>query len=361
MSVDIQLLLEYLVERGGSDLMLKPDAKPGLRVDGKVYLLGDQPITGEFTRGLVDSMCSEHVRKRFTGDSEVDTSWEVSGLGRFRANIFLQRGQVSIVLRRITGTIGSFEDLNLPQEGLKKIAALKRGLVLVTGIAGSGKSTTLAALIEYINQTEQKHIVTIEDPIEYLFQDQKSMIQQREIGLDTRSFATALKHVVRQSPDVILIGEMRDHETVEAAISAAETGHLVFSTLHTVNAIQTVERIINFFPPHQHTVIRLQLSLVLQGVVSQRLMVRSDQERGRIPAVELMLSTPRVRELLEQGKTTELYQAIKEGHEHYGCQTFNQSLNEHLKASRIQVEEALAAADDPDELKLDIRGIRRGV
>jgi len=246
----------------------------------------------------------------------------------------------------------------MPVEPLSKLARSPRGLVLVTGITGSGKSTSLAAVINYINEHFNRHIVTIEDPIEFLHKDKKSIVNQREVGEDTESFSTALRHVVRQAPDVILIGEMRDRETMEAALAAAETGHLVFSTLHTVDAIQTVERIINFFPPHQHQLIRLQLSMVLEGVVSQRLLARKDGS-GRVPAIEIMMATPTIRDLLLEGRTTELYKAIKEGG-YFGCQSFNQSLKEIYEKDFITLADALQAADNPDELKMELKGIVKG-
>jgi twitching motility protein PilT len=273
-------------------------------------------------------------------------------------NIYKQRGYVSFAFRHIEKTIPSFEDLGLPVEPMKKLASLNRGLVLVTGVTGSGKSTTLAAIVNYINENFNKHVVTLEDPIEFIYRDRRSIVSQREIGSDTSDFKVALKHVVRQSPDVILIGEMRDKETMEAAISAAETGHLVLSSLHTVNATQTVERIINYFPPHQHSLVRVQLSLVLEGVVAQRLITRRDG-RGRVPAVETMMRSPTVKDLLAEGKTNELYKAIKEG-EYFGSQTFNQSLKRLYEAEKVTLDDAMGAADNPDELKLEIRGILKG-
>jgi twitching motility protein PilT len=242
---------------------------------------------------------------------------------------------------------------------MQRLANCQRGLVLVTGVAGSGKSTSLAAMIDHMNAHTSRHVVTIEDPIEYVFRDGKCAITQREIGIDTPDYHTALKAVVRQTPDVILVGEMRDLETVSAALTAAETGHLVLSTLHTVNAVQTVERIISFFPPHQHQTIRLQLSLVLEGVVSQRLVTRR-ATAGRVPAVEVMIGTPTVKEMVLEGRTRELARALEEGHEYYGSQTFNQSLAGLVRDHLIDLDDALAAADSPDELRLALRGITKG-
>jgi twitching motility protein PilT len=241
---------------------------------------------------------------------------------------------------------------------LKRLASLKRGLVLATGTAGSGKSTTLASMIEYVNRNMNKHIITIEDPIEFRFEDKRSIVNQREVGADVADFSSALRQAVRQSPDVILIGEMRDAETVQAAISAAETGHLVFSTLHTVNAVQTVERIITFFPPHQHDLMRMQLALNLAGVVSMRLIKNKDGS-ALVPAVEMLMNTPTVRELLEQGQTRSLPKALAEGG-YYGTMTFNQSLIRLFQAGNISLEDALVASDNPDELKMQMRGIQQG-
>ncbi|MDZ7816311.1 MAG: type IV pilus twitching motility protein PilT [Planctomycetota bacterium] len=251
----------------------------------------------------------------------------------------------------------SFKRLNLPVEPLVKLASERRGLVLCTGITGSGKTTTLASFLEYINTNFNRHIITIEDPIEFIFTDKRSIINQREVGMDSRSFSTALKHVVRQSPDVILIGEMRDLETMEAAMNAAETGHLVFSTLHSTNAAQTLDRILNFFPPHQHALIRTQLSTVLKGVLSQRLIKRIDAI-GRVPAVEIMTNSPTVRQSIEEGRFTDLPKVIEEG-QYFGMQTFNQSLVKLCKQGRISRDDALAFADDPDKLLLEFRGISK--
>jgi twitching motility protein PilT len=262
-----------------------------------------------------------------------------------------------MVFRHIHAKIPTLEELNLPAEQLKRLALQPRGLVLVTGTAGSGKSTSIASMINFINDTEEKHVISVEDPIEFTFTDNKCVIDQREVGQDTDSFLSALKHGVRQSPDVIFIGEMRDLETMEAAINAAETGHLVRSTLHSLNAMQTVDRIMNMFPVHQHEFLRLQLSQLLEGVVSQRLLPTKDGA-ARMPCVELMCATPTTRELLLQGKTRELYKALKEG-SYYGCMTFNQSLKSLLERDLITLEDALNAADSADELKLELRGISK--
>lgn len=357
MGMELRELLRKMVLEKSSDLIIKVGSPPTLRINGQIVFLDDDAVTVERAKVIYETI-EDSKREGFFNRKEIDTAFDMQGVGRFRVNIFYQRGYVGFAFRHIEAQILNFAELNMPIEPLSKLSRSPRGLVLVTGITGSGKSTTLAAIINYINENFNRHIVTIEDPIEFLHRDKKSIINQREVGEDTESFQTALRHVVRQAPDVILIGEMRDTETMEAALAAAETGHLVFSTLHTVDAIQTVERIINFFPPHQHQLIRLQLSMVLEGVVSQRLLARKDG-LGRVPAIEIMMATPSIREMLLEGRTTELYKAIKDGG-YFGCQTFNQSLKETYEKDLISLADALAAADNPDELKMEIKGIVKG-
>ncbi len=346
-----------MVKEEASDLFLKVGVSPAMRVVGRVVSMGGPALTEENMLEIFNEVCDDFAKKKFAEKGEVDVSYEIYGVGRFRANVFRQRGYIGMVFRHIHAKVPTMEDLNLPADLLRRLALLPRGLVLVTGTAGSGKSTTIASMINYINQTEERHIISIEDPIEFTFTDQKCVIEQREIGQDTDSFVSALKHAVRQSPDVIFIGEMRDLETMEAAINAAETGHLVFSTLHSMNAMQTIDRIINFFPPHFHSFLQLQLSQLLEGVVAQRLLPTKDGT-ARMPAIELMTATPTVQELLLHGKTKELYKALKEG-SYYGCMTFNQSLKSLLERDLITLEDALNAADSPDELKLELRGISK--
>jgi len=355
--MEFQEMLRRMVVERASDLFIKVGSPPSLRIDGKVHFLDSDDISPQDTIEFYEAI-EDSKREGFKNQQEIDTAYELPGIGRFRVNIFRQRGYIGFVFRHIESQIPNFKELNLPSEPLIKLASMSRGLVLVTGVTGSGKSTTLAAIINHINANFNKHIVTVEDPIEFVYKDKKSIINQREIGIDTSDFHTALKHVVRQSPDVILIGEMRDRETMEAAISAAETGHLVFSTLHTVNAQQTVERIINFFPPHQHNLIRLQLSLILEGVVSQRLIKRKASQ-GRLPAVELMIKSPTIKELLMEGRTNELYKAVRDG-DYFGSQTFNQALKKMYQSEQITLEEALSGADNPEELKLELKGVTKG-
>ncbi|HXG60205.1 MAG TPA: type IV pilus twitching motility protein PilT [Planctomycetota bacterium] len=355
--MELARIFAAMVKEEASDLFLKVGVPPAMRVVGRVVSMSAPPLTEENMMEIYNEVCDDFAKKKFAEKGEVDVSYEIYGVGRFRANVFRQRGYIGMVFRHIHSKIPTLEELNLPAEALRRLALLPRGLILVTGTAGSGKSTTIAAMIDYINQTEERHIITIEDPIEFTFTDKKCVIEQREIGQDTDSFVSALKHAVRQSPDVLFIGEMRDLETMEAAIHAAETGHLVFSTLHSLNAMQTVDRIINFFPPHQHAFLQLQLSMLLQGVISQRLLPTKDGA-ARMPAVELMTSTPTIQELLLHGKTRELYKALKDG-SYYGCMTFNQSLKSLLERDLITLEDALSAADSPDELKLELRGISK--
>ena len=351
-------LLRVMVREGASDLLIKAGGCPAIRVAGAIRFLGDQLLPNEVVRSYVSEVLNERLRVEFERSGATDSAVALPGVGRFRCNAFHQCGEFGLVFRSIKNDVPSFKDLNLPAEQLKRLASLKRGLVLATGVAGSGKSTTLAAMIEYINRTMNKHIVTIEDPIEFRFEDKRSILNQREIGVDVTSFAAALRQAMRQSPDIILIGEMRDAETVTAALSAAETGHLVFSTLHTVNAVQTVERIISFFPPFQHDMLRLQLALNLAGVCSLRL-IKNKDGTAMVPAVELLVNNPTVRDLLEQGQTRQLPKALAEG-SYYGTITFNQSLIRLYQAGNISLDDALASSDNPDDLKMQMRGITLG-
>ncbi|HLD35549.1 MAG TPA: PilT/PilU family type 4a pilus ATPase [Planctomycetota bacterium] len=358
--LDVKALFAAVVAKNASDLFIKVGAPPMVRVHGKLEVLPQTfPLTPEMVETLFMEITTEKLRQKFVDQGEVDTAYEVFGMGRFRVNIFRQKGVIGMVMRYIRSNIPPLEDLGLPMKPLQKLTTATRGLVIVTGIAGSGKSTTIASLLNYVNKNWHKHMVTIEDPIEYLFIDEKSLIDQRELGIDTYSFTSALKNAVRQSPDIIMIGEMRDKDTMEAAFNAAETGHLVISTLHSINAFQTVERIINFFPPYQHSLLRQQLSMLLQGIISQRLIPRHDG-KGLVPAAEILLSTPTIKDMLYEGKTRELYDAIKEGNAYYGTQTFNQSLKYLYQNNFISVEDALSFADRPDELKLELRGITKG-
>jgi twitching motility protein PilT len=300
---------------------------------------------------------SNRQKQKFKDNLEIDIAYSVPGLGRFRCNVFQQRGTVGLVLRVIPVKILTVRELGLPMV-LEKICQEQRGLILCTGTTGSGKSTTLAAMIDYINSQRCEHIITIEDPIEFLHRDKKSIVNQREVEVDTRSFASALRSALRQDPDVILVGEMRDYETIETAITAAETGHLVLSTLHTLDATETINRIISVFPPHQQKQIRLQLSGVLKAVISMRLVPRADGH-GRVPAVEVMIATPFIRDcIINKDKTKLIHEAIAAGVSQYGMQTFDQSIFQLYKKELITYDEALRRASNPDEFKLKIQGIQ---
>lgn len=360
----IDELLKIMIEAKASDLHLKVGNTPILRIHEQLVSMAEispawkeNRLTPSQTKEFAQNVMTEKQLDLFEERLESDLAYSIAGLGRFRVNVFCQRGSIGLVFRSVPFDIPNFEELNLPA-AVKDLSEDPRGLVLVTGTAGSGKSTTLAAMIDNINSTRKRHIITIEDPIEFLHRDKLGIVNQREVGIDSISFAEALRHVLRQDPDVILIGEMRDPETVSSALTAAETGHLVFSTLHALDAPQTIERIINFFPPYQHHQLWMQLSLLLRGVISQRLLPRSDQE-GLIPAVEIMKGTAFVRKLIAENKISETTDAIAEG-SFYGMQTFNQSLASLYKQKKISYEDALAQASNPEELKLAFKGIYSG-
>ncbi len=355
--MELNEILQVALRAGASDIHLKAGLPPMFRVDGALVPLKDaRRLPPEEIARMAFGIMNEYQKEKFKQTNEVDLAYGVPGLGRFRVNVFQQRGTLGIVLRVIPFKIQTIEQLMLPKV-LEKIAAEQRGLVLVTGTTGSGKSTTLAAMIDHINATETCHIMTIEDPIEFLIRDKRSIVNQREVGVDTMSFGQALKSALRQDPDVILVGEMRDLETIETALTAAETGHLVMSTLHTLDATETINRIISAFPPYQQKQVRLQLGSVLKAVISQRLVPRSDG-KGRVPAIEVLLATARVRELIEdKDRTKEVPEAIAQGHVSYGMQTFDQSLMGLLKSGVVSYEEALRQATNPDDFALRVSGI----
>ncbi len=357
-ALHINDLLRKAIEYGASDLHLKVGSHPVIRVDGDLRpMLEFRRLMQEDTIAMAFSIMNNRQKQKFKENLEIDIAYSVPGLGRFRVNIFQQRGTVGLVLRVIPTKIRSIRELNLPVI-LEKLAMEERGLILCTGTTGSGKSTTLAAMVDYINTHRRTHIITIEDPIEYLHRDKKSIVNQREVGVDTRSFADALRSALRQDPDVILVGEMRDYETIETALLAAETGHLVLSTLHTLDATETINRVISVFPPHQQKQIRIQLASVLRAVISLRLVPRADG-KGRVPAVEIMINTPFIREcILNKEKTRLIPEAIAAGNVQYGMQTFDQSLFFLYKKNLITYEEALRWASKPDEFKLRVQGIQ---
>jgi twitching motility protein PilT len=351
-------LLKMAIDHGSSDLHLKVGSHPVIRVDGHLRpMVEAKRLMQEDTIAMAFSIMDAKQKEKFKTNLDLDIAYSVPGLGRFRVNIFQQRGTVGIVARVIPIGIKTIRELLLPPI-LERIAQEQRGLVLCTGTTGSGKSTTLAAMIDQINATRTEHIITVEDPIEFLHRDKKSIVNQREVGIDTRSFAAALRSALREDPDVILVGEMRDYETIETALLAAETGHLVFSTLHTLDATETITRIIAVFPPHQQKQIRLQLAAVLKAVISLRLMPRADG-KGRVPAAEVMVSTATIRDCIENKEKTKLIRDfLEQGYSQYGMQSFDQSLFFLYKQGLITLDEALRRATNPDEFRLKIAGVQ---
>jgi twitching motility protein PilT len=358
MAIVIDDLLRRAAESRASDLHLKVGNHPYTRIDGLLNALTDVPrITPEEMLSMAFSMMTNRQKQKFKETAELDMAYGVAGLGRFRVNVFQQRGNVGMVLRVIPTKIRTIEELELPRI-LSQVCEEQRGLVLCTGTTGSGKSTTLAAMIDRINSLRPEHIITIEDPIEYLHRDKKGFINQREVEVDTSSFSTALRAALRQDPDVILVGEMRDLETISTALLAAETGHLVLSTLHTLDATETIQRIIAVFPPPEQKQIRLQLASTLKAVISQRLVRKSDAQ-GRVPAVEVMIATSYIRDcIMNPDKTRMIRDAIAAGTSQYGMQTFDQSLFDLYSRNLITLEEAIMRASNPDDFRLRVQGIR---
>lgn len=346
-------LLRMMVDLGSSDLHLKAGSPPAVRLNGRLRVLTDQPpLSADDARELADSMMDARQRDEFDSRHESDFAYSLRGIGRFRVNVFYQRGSVGISLRRVATDRASIAELGLPSS-VRTLAEEPRGLLLVTGTAGSGKTTTLAAMIDHINATRDGHIVTIEDPIEVLHQDKRCIVTQREIGVDTDSYADALRNVVRQDPDVVLIGEMRDHETVSAALSAAETGNLVLSTLHTIDATETVNRIIDFFPPYQQKQVRLMLAATLKGIISLRLIPSING--GLVPAVEVMVMTGTIREYItDPEQTYKIRDAMDDG-EYYGMQTFDQALINLYREQRVTLDDAIAMAANAHDFKIKVR------
>jgi len=357
MGMALNDILKVAIKGGASDIHLKSGLPPMFRVDGALVPLknGERMMPDEIQQIALDIM-NPVQKARFDEHREADLAYGIAGLGRFRVNVFQQRGSIGIVFRVIPFGVKTVEQLHLPKV-VEQISRENRGLILVTGTTGSGKSTTLAAMIEQINSDRTCHIMTIEDPIEFLIRDRRSIVNQREIGVDTHSFANALRAALRQDPDVILVGEMRDFETIETALTAAETGHLVMSTLHTLDATETINRIISVFPPHQQKQVRLQLSATLKAVISQRLVPRADG-KGRVPALEVLVSTAFTRELIgDKERTKEIPDAIAKGYTTYGMQTFDQSLMSLVKDGLVTYEEALKNVSNPDDFALRYRGV----
>ena len=353
-------VLQAARKLGASDVHLKVGLPPVFRIRGSLRTLKDvPPMTSDVIMTFAMNIMTERVHEKFMKDCEVDLAYATPDGLRYRVNVFKQRGECGMVMRVIAADIPPFERLNLPSR-VKELAREQRGLVLVTGITGSGKSATLASLMNVINAERACHIITIEDPIEYVFRDLRSVINQRELGFDTMSFSNALRAALRQDPDVVLVGEMRDLETIDTAMLAAETGHLVFSTLHTLDATETITRIVQMFPPHQQNAIRMQLAAILSAVVSQRLLPRADG-RGMIPAVEVMVNTPRIRDMIiDPARTVEVVDAIKDGAHPYGMISFDQSLTELVQRKLVTYEMALAASTNPDDFALYFRGVSEG-
>ncbi len=355
--MELNDVLKIAIKGNASDIHLKAGLPPLFRVDGVlVPLKNGERNTPEQLNSIVNQIMTPGQRAHFEKHHEVDLAYSIAGLGRFRVNTFQQRGMVGIVFRVIPFGVKNIEQLHLPKI-VEKIGMEARGLVLVTGTTGSGKSTTLAAMIDCINTTRTCNIITIEDPIEFLIRDKRSIVNQREIGVDTNSFASALRSALRQDPDVILVGEMRDFETIETALTAAETGHLVLSTLHTIDAAETITRIVSVFPPHQQAQVRLQLASIIKGIISQRLVPRADA-KGRVPAVEVMVATARIRECIaDKDMSKEITDSIAKGFTTYGMQTFDQSLMQHVKNGLVEYESALTHSSNPDDFALRFKGI----
>jgi twitching motility protein PilT len=349
MPYNIQEMLKELVDQGGSDLHITTGAPPQVRINGRLTSMNYPSLTPADTRQIAYSILTDSQRHRFEEENELDLSFGIRGLSRFRVNVYMQRGAVATAFRVIPYKIRTFEELGLPPI-VQELSQRPKGLVLVTGPTGSGKSTTLAAMIDMINSQRSEHIVTIEDPIEFIHPHKKCLVNQREVHADTKSFKSALKYVLRQDPDVVLIGEMRDLETIEAALIISETGHLAFATLHTNSCAQTINRIIDVFPSYQQAQIRAQLSFVLEGVLSQQLISRSDGQ-GRCLALELMVVTPAIRNLIREDKIHQIYSQMQVGQSKFGMQTMNQSLFTLVQKHYITAEEALGRSSDPDELK----------
>jgi twitching motility protein PilT len=350
-----QMLVEML-NRKASDLHIRVGNRPHLRVNGQLEQIATDPVTIDLMDQIVSQILNEKQLERFNRKHEMDLALSVAKLGRFRINLFRQRGTSCVAIRAVNTQVPNFDDLCLPPV-IKKLAHEQRGLIIITGTTGSGKSTTLAAMIEDMNSNRSCNILTVEDPIEYIYRDKSSIIGQREVGGDTDTFASALRHAFRQDPDVILIGEVRDLETMSIALTAADTGHLVLTTLHTLNVVETITRIVSFFPPHQHEQIRLLLGGTLKAIVCQRLLSRSDMP-GRVPALEILINTGAIREcILNPEKTADIPEFMEQGNIQYGMQTFDQAIMSLYKQGMISFEEAMLQATNPDDFDLRVRGV----
>ena len=353
-AITLNVLLKVMVQNKASDLHIRGNSQVFLRINGTITPINGSEMTEAQVEAMIKPLFNERLEKIYREHHEVDFSYSGGELGRFRFNVFRHNERTGVSIRHIPLQIPTMEQLRLPVDSIKKLLENERGIILVTGITGSGKSSTLASIIEYLNQRKSLHIITIEDPIEFTFKEKRSIISQREIGTDTNNFIDALRASLRQDPDIILVGEMRDLETVSAAITAAETGHLVFGTLHTLNAVQTISRVIDMFPPHQQHQIRLQVSETLKGVLSQRLL--PCLKGGRVPAIEVMNVTPNIKKLIETGDQGGIVEAIEKG-SYYGMQSFNQALITLYNEGMADMDQVIAAATNPDDVRLAIRGI----
>ena len=358
--VNIDDVLRAALKAGASDIHIKTGRTPLFRIEGQLLPVNAAPeLSEEDVKDMAYSMMNIGQRDKFESSFEMDLAYSIKDLSRFRVNVYQQRGTISIAMRAIPLNVLQFGDLNLPPV-LEKVANEERGLVIVTGTTGSGKSTTLAAFVDYINSNKKRHIITVEDPLEYVHEDKESLINQREIGIDTMSFANAMRAALREDPDAILVGELRDLETMEICLSAAETGHLVFTTLHTLDAMETINRMLTVFPPHQHNQVRYQLAQVLKAIISQRLVPTADG-KNRVPAAEILIATARIKDLISDAeRTREIQQAIEEGQLHYGMQTFDQCLYDLYSKKMITYEETMRQATNKDDLALRIQGITSG-
>ena len=352
----IEQLLREMVNRKASDLHLRVGVPPVYRINGALQRLFDVRIDSAMMDSFLDDIMNRDQKQRFEANKECDFAVGARDMGRFRVNVFRQRGSIAVVIRHIKAVIPPFEELHFP-EVIRDLALTKRGLVLVTGTTGSGKSTTLASMIDYINHKESVNVITVEDPIEYLYKDNVAIISQREIGVDTLSYANALRAALRQDPDVLLVGEIRDLETMQIALTAADTGHMVFATIHTTNAVETIHRVLSMYPPHQHDEVRLLLAEVLAGIISLRLLPTKDG-KGRVPAAEILVNTGAIKEYIQdKNKIDMVEQAVAEGHIQYHSQTFDQALLELYQNEQISLETAMNAATNRDDFDLKIRGI----
>ncbi|MEW6040706.1 MAG: type IV pilus twitching motility protein PilT [Elusimicrobiota bacterium] len=353
--MNVNELLKLMIKAGISDIHFKAGSSPLIRIHGKLISTEFEDFTAKNIEELAYALMSAEQKKIFDSENELDLSYSIEDGSRFRVNVYRQRASVAMTLRVVPSKMRAFDELLLPVDTLKKLSSEPRGLILVAGVTGAGKTTTLNSMMNYINETFSYNIITIEDPIEYYHRDKKSSISQREVGIDTKSFKHALKYVLRQDPDVVVIGEMREFETMSAGITAAETGHLVISTIHTIDAVQTIDRIIDSYPEHQQAQARTQLSNVLKGVIAQRLCIKSDGQ-GRVPATEILIGTSSVKKLILENKISEMYKMMEQG-KYYGMHTFDQSLHRLFSEKLISFEEAMDKATNPEDLKLKLKGM----